>query len=80
MINKSTWAIFQVIRRKEANGARCKFSLIKKKYVSTCVRFFYFTVSVLNAKMIVKQIFLVLNFSEKKKRMNPMGFESESLV
>ena len=73
--------------KKEAKGASCKFTLIKKKY--TCVylhvRFFYYTIFIFHFKcmsVIVKLIFLVLNFSKKKERkiIIIMNFESGPLA
>ena len=83
---------FSIDKKKEAKDARCKFTLIKKKYISTYVRFVCYNVSIFHFKCVsclksdstsvqesVNLIFHVLNFS-KKRRMNPMGFESGPLA
>ena len=78
-------------KKKKAKGARYKFTLIKKKYISKFNRFFfffffYYTVFILHFKCVSclksdsKTDLPCLELFERKKRMNPMGFESGPLA
>ena len=70
-------------------GAICKFTLIKKQFISTYVyvKSFYYTVFIFHLKCVsclksdisktdLPCLELFEKKKKKKKRMNPMGFQS----
>ena len=65
---------FSSDKKKEAKGARCKFTLIKKKYTSTYVKSFYYTVFIFHFKCVSclksdsKTDLPCLELFDKKKR------------